>query len=205
MKPLTPLAEIHVPPPRPDERYQLRIFGRDLEFLGLKRLLAAADVGKAGDRNAGLAAADDVEREAARQILAGLTLQHLYERPLVDDSGRVDAVMCVNYDIDRKILEQIAPLTVGALKNRLLATASDEVVRIGAGLTGVMAAAVAKLCDVHELIAIARKIVRPSQGARVSVCRARFPHVCSLIIRPTILAALPCCVTRASRWAAATR
>src|SRR5207248_5122871 len=39
-----------------------------------------------------------------------------------------------------------------------------EVARVGRGLTGVMAAAVAKLCDVHELILIARKIQHPTRA-----------------------------------------
>jgi ethanolamine ammonia-lyase large subunit len=36
--------------------------------------------------------------------------------------------------------------------------------RIGKGLTGVMAAALAKLCDIHELILIAKKITRPTRA-----------------------------------------
>ena len=52
--------------------------------------LGAADFSKAGDRGAGLAAPTEVVREAARTILSSLTLQHLYDRPLTDDEGRVE-------------------------------------------------------------------------------------------------------------------
>ncbi len=72
--------------------------------------------------------------------------------------------MRVNYDIDRTAFAEVAALTVGELKNCLLRTPGVEVARLGRGLTGVMAAAVAKLCDVHELIFIARKISHPTKA-----------------------------------------
>ena len=97
---LKPLQEISVPEPKPDEVYEISLFDRVFEFKGLKALLGAADVSKAGDRLCGLAARDEVEREAARAILSKLTLQHLYDRPLTREQGHADSVMRVNYDID---------------------------------------------------------------------------------------------------------
>src|SRR2546428_8204542 len=47
---LTPLPSIAVPTPRPDEDYSIRCLDRDFRFAGLKRLLAAADVSKAGEQ-----------------------------------------------------------------------------------------------------------------------------------------------------------
>jgi len=164
MRSLTAIDEISVPSPKPDEVYSLNLFGRDVRFRGLKSLLGAADYSKAGDRQAGLAAPGEDMREAARTVLSELTLQHLYDRPLVDDQGRVDSVMRVNYAIDREIFRSIASLTLGELKDRLLVAAGDEIARIGAALTGVTAAAVAKLCDVHELILVARKSSHPTRA-----------------------------------------
>lgn len=161
---MRPLSEIHVPEPRPDIDYELGAHGRSITFRGLKALLGAADIHKAGDARAGLAAPDELTREAARTVLARLSLQHLYERPLTDGAGRVDAVMRVNYDIDRDGFASIAEMTVGELHDHLLRAPGDEVGRIGRALTGVMAAAVAKLCDVHELVYIARKISRPTRA-----------------------------------------
>jgi len=103
-------------------------------------------------------------REAARTILASLTMQHIYDNPLLSDDGRVDSVMRINYDIERAAFESIAALTLGRFKDLLLETSGEEAGRLGRGLTGVMAAAVAKLCDTHELIYIARKIRRPTQA-----------------------------------------
>ncbi len=164
MRPLTPLSEIDVPAPQPDETYAIRLLDRDFSFTGLKALLGAADLSKAGDRLAGLAAPDEVAREAARAILSSLTLQHLYDRPLTDAAGGVDEVMRVNYDIDRAAFAEMAPLTLGALKDRLLSARPAEVRRLGRGLTGVMAAALAKIMDVHELVLVAKKAKRGAKA-----------------------------------------
>ena len=131
-------------------------------------MLGAADFSKAGDRNAGLAAPGEAAREAARMILSGLTLQHLYDHPLTDDHGQVDSVMRVNYDIDRDAFASIAALTMGELKNHLLRAPGAELSRLGRGLTGVMAAAVAKLCDVHELISSPARSIIPRRPALCS-------------------------------------
>lgn len=161
---LTKIDEIPVPSPRPDQVYATSAAGCDVSFCGLKRLLGAADYSKAGDRHAGLAAPGEIEREAARTILSGLTVRHLYDRPLTDDEGRVDSVMRVNYDIDLQVFNSMADLPLGELKDRLLRATREEAKQIGSGLTGVMAAALAKLCDVHELIFIARKCVNPTKA-----------------------------------------
>ena len=161
---LKPLSAITVPEPRPDERYTLDFLGEQVAFRGLKRLLGAADYSKAGERHAGLAAANEREREAARSILAGLTLRHIYDRPLTTDAGHVDEVMRVNYDIDPAVFAEIADLTIGAFKDRLLRARGPEIKRLGRGLTGVMAAAVCKLCDVHELVLLASRISCPTRA-----------------------------------------
>ncbi len=164
MKALKPLAAILVPDPRPDERYETTVLDRQFGFTGLKALLGAADVSKSGDRVAGLAAPDEVTREAARALLSGLTLRHLYDHPLTDDRGSVDSIMRVNYDIDLEAFESIADLTLGELKDHLLRCAPTEAKRVGAALTGVMAAALAKLMDVHELVLVARKAKRSAKA-----------------------------------------
>lgn len=161
---LKPLASIAVPAPRPEETYTVSLFERPFAFHGLKALLGAADLSKAGDRNSGLAARDELEREAARTILSGLTLQHLYDNPLLDDQGRVDQVMRVNYDIDHDVFAAHAHLTIGEVKNLLLRAKPAEAKRAGRGLTGVMAAAIAKLMDVHELVLAAKKLKRGAKA-----------------------------------------
>lgn len=164
MRKLIDMENIEVPSPRPDEAYRIEWSGRTFEFQGLKRLLGAADYPKAGEKHAGLAAADELEREAARSLLSGLTLRHLFDRPLLDQEGKVDEVMRVNYAIDAEGFRALADLTVGELKDRLLRATPEEAATVGFSLTGVMAAAVAKLMDTHELIYVARKISRPTRA-----------------------------------------
>jgi ethanolamine ammonia-lyase large subunit len=161
---LPPLDGIPVPAPRPDEAYTGTYLERSLTFHGLKELLGAADFSKAGDRHAGLAARSEPAREVARGILSDLTLQHIYDRPLTDDRATVDSVMRVSYDIDGNVFATIASMTLGEFKDHLLRAPGEEVKRLGRTLTAVMAAALAKLCDVHELIAIARKVTRTTKA-----------------------------------------
>src|SRR5262249_29590332 len=110
---LPSLSQIPVPAPRPDQVYSSKCFDRQVTFRGLKQLLGASDVSKAGDRHAGLAAAGETIREAARAILSDLTLQHLYDHPLTDDQGKIDSVMRVNYAIDLDTFGKIARMTLG--------------------------------------------------------------------------------------------
>ncbi len=165
MELLKPLDQIPVPVPPPDEIYRVRMFNHDYSFVGLKSLLGAADFSKAGDRGARLAAPTEVVREAARTILSSLTLQHLYDRPLTDDAGNVDTVMRVGYDIDLEFFHgKIADWTLGRLKDFLLEAPGEEIAPLGFALTSVMAAAVCKLMDVHDLVLAARKITRVSKA-----------------------------------------
>lgn len=153
-----PLSEIPVPTPGAEARYETTLFGRRFTFRGLKALLGAADFEKAGDRLAGLAAKSELEREAARGLLSNLTLRHLYDTPLMDDDGRVDEVTRAGYDIDLVAFDEVAELTVAGAKEFLLSCDGARALRLGRGLTPVMAAAVAKLMDVHELILASSKI-----------------------------------------------
>ncbi len=164
MKNFTPVTEIPVPEPAPDEVYSLRVLEKTFRFEGLKTLLGAADISKAGDRNTALAPASDMVRESARSILSSLTLRHIYDHPLTDDSGGLDAVMRVGYDIDHTLFDTIASMTLGEMKDHLLQSDGQELKRVGRGLTPVMVAALAKLMDAHELIFIPRKIATPTRA-----------------------------------------
>ena len=155
---LKSLEQIQLPTASADRSYATRILDRQIEFPSLKAVLGAADISKAGDRVAGLAAGDEVTREAARKVLSEQTLQHYYDHPLTDRKGRIDSVMRVNYDIDLDTFSEIAGLTLGELKDRLLRSNGNEIRRIGQALTGVMAAALTKLLDVHELILLSKKL-----------------------------------------------
>ena len=164
MKLFSPIHEIDVPEPPPDEVYSYRVLEKQFSFNGLKKLLGAADISKAGDRNTDLAPENALVRETARTLLSSLTLQHIYDHPLTDETGQVDDVMRVGYDIDHTIFKSVSSMTLGELKDHLLSSDGREIKRIGRGLTPVMAAALAKLMDAHELIFMPRKISTPTRA-----------------------------------------
>ena len=168
MQDLRPLSDIPVPDPAPDEPYTLALLDRDFRFDGLKALLGRPTSRRPATGWPAWRAGDEVAREAARAILSELTLQHLYDRPLPDADGRVDQVMRANYAIDAEAFGAVADVTLGELKDRLLRAGPDEVARVGRGLTGPMAAALAKLMDVHELLLVSSK-VKPATKARTTI------------------------------------
>ncbi len=152
------IDDILLPNPVEAMPYFISLHERAFTFSDLKHVLGAADISKAGDRKAGLAASDEILREAARAILSNLTLQHLFDHVLTDTEGNIDRVMVVNYDINHMVFSEISKLTLGELKDHLLKSEGTHIRQIGTALTGVMVAALTKLLDVHELILLAKKL-----------------------------------------------
>jgi ethanolamine ammonia-lyase large subunit len=164
MKQLVPLKDIDIPFPRPEEVYSCSILNKDFSFKGLKKLLGAADISKAGDRTTGLAAENDMVREAARSILSSLTLQHFYDTPLTNNKGTVDSVMRAGYEIDKGTFEELSTLTLGELKDLILRSEGTRIMAIGRALTPVTVAALTKLMDIHELVFVPRKLFKPTRA-----------------------------------------
>ena len=159
-----------MPAAKPNAPYGITLLDRTFTFANLKQVLGAADISKAGDRKAGLAAANEIEREAARAVLSSLTLQHFFDHPLSNIHGKIDSVMIINYDINHALFASISLLTLGDLKDELLKSNSARMREIGSALTGVMVAALTKLLDVHELILLAKKLKNgASAKARTTV------------------------------------
>lgn len=164
MKKITPILEIDVPEPQPDEIYSKRVVGKQIHFKGLKKLLGAADISKAGDRNTDLAPKSDMIRETARTILSSLTLRHIYDHPLTDDNNLVDTVARAGYDIDHAVFNSISSMTLGDMKDHLLRSDGQEIKRIGRGIIPAIAAGLVKLMDAHDLIFIPRKVFTPTKA-----------------------------------------
>jgi ethanolamine ammonia-lyase large subunit len=158
VKNLSKIEQIKLPKISKEQPYSVTLLDRSFTFTNLKHVLGAADISKAGDRKAGLAASNEIEREAARAVLSGLTLQHFFDNPLTNIHGKIDSVMQVNYDIDHAVFATISQLSLGELKDELLKSNSEKIRQIGSALTGVMVAALTKLLDVHELIYLAKKL-----------------------------------------------
>jgi ethanolamine ammonia-lyase large subunit len=127
-------------------------------FADLKDLLAKASPLRSGDVLAGLAAANDEERMAARLCLAELPLSAFLDEALIPyEADEVTRLILDTHD--KTAFAEIAHLTVGDFRDWLLSHTVDSPVlaRVAPGVTPEMAAAVSKLMRNQDLIAVARK------------------------------------------------
>jgi len=146
--------------------YAHTIRGERLVFRDLRELFAKANEVKSGDALAGIGAASERERVAAKCALAEVTLADIVANPLVDpESDDVSRLILDTHD--REAFRAIGHLTVGAYRELLLsdAGAADPAENSGAGVTPEIAAAVAKLMSNKDLIYAAARI------RNVSRCR----------------------------------
>jgi ethanolamine ammonia-lyase large subunit len=134
------------------------IGARTYRFADLKTLLAKASPLRSGDQLAGVAAASEEERVAAKMALAGVPLRTFLNEALIPyESDEVTRLIVDTHAPDA--FAEISHLTVGDFRNWLLATStdSDALERITAGLTPEMVAAISKLMRNQDLIVAARK------------------------------------------------
>lgn len=133
--------------------------GKKFHFADLKDLLAKANEEKSGDQLAGISAASELERVAAKQLLAQVTLDQLRQEPVIpyehDEVTRI-----IDDNLDNAQFEKIKSWTVAELREFLLS--EDEAAlserKIGKALTGEMAAAVTKLMSSMDLVLAASKL-----------------------------------------------
>ncbi|MGO4332474.1 ethanolamine ammonia-lyase subunit EutB [Cupriavidus sp. M-11] len=138
--------------------YTHTVASRRYLFGDLKTLLAKASPARSGDYLAGLAAASEEERMAARMALAELPLTRFLQEALVPyEEDEVTRLIVDRHD--RAAFREIAGLTVGDLRNWLLLHQTDAatLARVAPGITPEMAAAVSKLMRNQDLVAVARK------------------------------------------------
>ncbi len=132
--------------------------GENFVFDDLKSLMAAASPPRSGDELAGIAAASDSARVAARKILADLPLKTFLQEALIPyEKDEITRLIIDNHD--KKSFWHVAAMTVGELRDHLLSYEVDapQLAALAQGLTPEMAAAVSKLMRNQDLIAVARK------------------------------------------------
>jgi ethanolamine ammonia-lyase large subunit len=127
-------------------------------FPDLKALMAQASPLRSGDVLAGVAAPTQQVRVAAQIALADLPLRRFLDEvvvPYEDD----EVTRLIVDDHDAAAFAPIADLTVGGLRDYLLgdAATTEVLAALAPGITPEMAAAVAKICRVQDLIGVARK------------------------------------------------
>ncbi len=140
-------------------KLQTTLLGRNHGFQSLREVLAKANELKSGDQLAGLAAADERERVAAKMVLSEVTLHELRESPAIPyDEDEVTRV--VEDSLDEAAYDPVKSWTVAQLREWLLddATTGDMIKALSPGLTPEMVAATAKLMSNLDLISAARKV-----------------------------------------------
>ena len=144
--------------------YRTTLSGQTFVFDDVKTVLARANEEKSGDILAGVAARSEIERVAAKEVLAAMRLEELRENPVVPYEE--DEVTRLNQDgLNQTIYNEIRGWTVSELREWLLAgtTAESQIRRISKGLTAEMVAAVAKLMSNLDLVYAAAKIRLPAR------------------------------------------
>jgi ethanolamine ammonia-lyase large subunit len=132
--------------------------GQRYVFDDLRTLLARATPARSGDELAGVAAASQAERVAARWALADVPLSTFLTEAVVPYEH--DEVTRLIFDThDAVAFARAASLTVGAFRDWLLSEAATTkaLAALTSGLTPEMVAAVSKLMRNQDLIAVAAK------------------------------------------------
>src|ERR1041384_2784930 len=115
-------------------------------FFDLRELFAKANEEKSGDRLAGIAAASERERVAAKSALADITLGAIVDQPLLDpEHDEVSALILDTFDCET--FQSIRSLTVGEFREFILddATSEDDLKRLQWAILPEVAAAVAQI------------------------------------------------------------
>mgnify|MGYP004663921711 CR=1 FL=1 len=139
--------------------YSITLSGKGFTFKDEKDVLAKANELKSGDTLAGIAAESDLERIAAKEVLANLTVKTLRENPVVPYEE--DEVTRINQDsTDKTVYDGIKNLTMAELREKILSysTSEEDIRRLSTGLTSEVVAGVCKLMSNLDLMYAASKI-----------------------------------------------
>jgi len=141
-------------------RLKTTVSGVTYQFDSVRDVLAKANEEKSGDVLLGIAARSAGERAAAKVVLSELTLEDIRNNPVIDPD--IDEVARIEEEtINETIYDEIKNWTVSYLREKILAheTNSCEILRIGRGITGAIASAVAKIMSTMDLIYAGKKII----------------------------------------------
>lgn len=144
--------------------YKVTLGGNVFNFKTVKEVLAKANEEKSGDKLAGLAAASDIERIAAKEALANMKISDLRNNPAVP--YEIDDVTRLNQDgINEYLYNKIKNMTVSELREWILDSHTTEKMLhdMSHALTAEMVAAVTKLMGNMDLVYAANKISVPAR------------------------------------------
>nr|WP_263327221.1 ethanolamine ammonia-lyase subunit EutB [Neobacillus sp. Marseille-Q6967] len=149
--------------------YKCMVKNQLYQFQSIRDILAKSSEEKSGDKMAGIAAASNLERMAAKVVLSEITLKEIYENPVVPYEN--DEVTRIIYDdINQFIYKEISNWSVGELREYILShkTKTSDLLRISKGLTSEMISGVAKLMSSIDLVMASQKI-RPTAHCNTTI------------------------------------
>lgn len=138
--------------------YRYSVGAQTYQFADLKAVLAKATPARSGDYLAGVAAATDAERMAAKMCLADIPLKQFLQDLIIPyETDEVTRLIVDTHDVEA--FSEISHLSVADFRDWLLSDIADSVTlaRVAPGITPEMAAAVSKLMRNQDLILVAKK------------------------------------------------
>ena len=133
--------------------------GKNFTFKSVKDVLAKANEARSGDTLAGVAAASDLERIAAKVVLSELPVSALRENPVVPYEE--DEVTRINQDsIDEAVYAEIRDWSMAQLREYLLSyrCTEEDIHRLSTAMTAEVIAGLCKLMGNLDLIYLANKV-----------------------------------------------
>jgi ethanolamine ammonia-lyase large subunit len=138
--------------------YRYTLGNHTYTFENLKSLMAKATPLRSGDQLAGVATTTYQERVAAQLALADLPLKTFLQEPLIPyEEDEVTRLIMDTHDTEA--FKIISYLTIGDFRNWLLSEKATPSVlkQVSKGITPEMAAAVAKIMSLQDLILVSAK------------------------------------------------
>lgn len=134
------------------------LYNNIYSFSSIKEVLAKANEKKSGDTLAGVGAKSDLERVAAKVVLADLTVKDITENPAID-YDRDSVTRIILDDLDKEIYEQVKGITIGDLREYILDSkrTSGELLTLSKGLSSEVIASVCKLMSNLDLMYVSSK------------------------------------------------
>ena len=139
--------------------YKARIGNRTYHFESIKEVMAKANEKKSRDEMAGLAAENDSERVAAKEVLSELLVSDLRNAPAVDYDTD-DVTRIIQDSVCEDTYNKIKNWTIAQLREWLLSyEANEETIKeLRGGLTAEVIAGVTKLMSNLDLIYASHKM-----------------------------------------------
>ena len=128
-----------------------QLMGRNYTFHSVREVMGKANHEKSGDGLAGVAAETPQERVAARIVLSRLRVRELCENPAVPYEED-EVTRLILDDLNTRIYDEYKEMSIGELREEVLCSDSETLLRMGRGLSSEVIAAVCKLMSNLDLV-----------------------------------------------------